>query len=177
MKETCIYKQTILDCTLCSLHKNTTKKVIGRGSLTPSVLFIGEGPGKMEDKTGIPFVGPAGKQLDKMIEYLELSKEDYAVINVVKCKTPNNRDPTKQEIEACKPFLNYQIESLKPKVIVLLGNIAEQAISIVPLVRGKVNMFSGYIVIKVCHPAALLYQASRIPEQKKYLDVVKGWLK
>ena len=169
-------RQEILNCVQCELHKSAIQKVIGKGSLTPKVLFIGEAPGKRENETGIPFVGPAGKQLDKMIEYLNLKKEDWAVINVIKCKPPSNRNPTKQEIEACKPFLDYQIESLNPKVIVLLGNIAEQAFSIVPLVKGKVNMLSGYIVIKVFHPAALLYQADRISEQKKYLDSVKKWL-
>lgn len=129
-----------------------------------------------EDKTGIPFVGPAGKQLDKMAEYLELSKKDYAVVNVLKCKTPGNRDPTSEEIETCKPFLKSQIKELNPKVIILLGNVAEKAISIVSLTRGKIYMFSGIIVIKVYHPAALLYQASRIPEQKQYLDRVREWL-
>ena len=172
----CLDKQKILDCTLCSLHKSAKNKVIGKGSLTPKILFIGEAPGKKENETGIPFVGPAGKQLDKMVEYLGLSKKDYAVINVLKCKSPGNRNPTFEEIKACKPFLKEQIKELNPKVIILLGNVSEQAISIVPLFRGKVNMFLGHIVIKVYHPAALLYQASRIPEQKKYLDNVKKWL-
>lgn len=172
----CLDKQAILDCTLCSLHKGVTNKVIGKGSLTPKILFIGEAPGAKEDETGIPFIGPAGKQLDKMVEYLGLSKKDYAVINMIKCRPPNNRDPTGQEIEACKPFLKSQIEELNPKVIILLGNVSEKAISIVPLTRGKVYMFSGYTVIKVFHPAALLYQASRISEQKQYLDNVRDWL-
>lgn len=169
-------KQAILDCTLCDLHKGVTKKVIGKGSFDPIILFIGEAPGEKEDKAGIPFVGPAGKQLDKMIEYLGLKEKDYAVINVIKCRPPNNRDPTKEEIKACKPFLKNQISSLDPRIIVLLGNTSEKAISAISLVRGKVYTFSGRIVIKVFHPAALLYLPKRIIEQKKFLDKLKEWL-
>lgn len=168
--------QQILDCTACDLCKSATRKVIGRGSKDPTILFIGEAPGAKEDETGVPFVGPSGKQLNKMVEYLSIIKEDYAIVNAVKCRPPNNRNPTTQEIYACKPFLKEQIKSLNPKIIILLGNISEKAISIMPLERGKIYTFSGRIVIKVYHPAALLYQRSRIKEQKEYLDKLKEWL-
>ena len=112
-------------CTRCPLHKSAMKRVIGKGSCHPKILFIGEAPGESENKTGIPFYGRAGKQLDKMIEYMGLSDEDWMVTNTVKCHPPENRKPKINEIECCKPFLLAQIILLDPKIIILLGNTAE----------------------------------------------------
>lgn len=94
------------------------------------MLFIGEAPNKNEDETGIPFCGRAGKVLDELIAYMDLTENEYAIINTVKCRPPNNRKPTQKELKTCRPFLLAQIEILDPNVIILLGNTAEQAFSV-----------------------------------------------
>ncbi|WP_343044081.1 uracil-DNA glycosylase [Methanolobus zinderi] len=165
-------EKEIRQCANCSLHEGATNPVIMKGSRDPKVLFIGEAPGKTEDMTGIPFSGRAGKKLDEMIEYMDLSDKDYAVINVLKCRPPNNRKPRKTEVEQCKPFLMAQIEFLDPKVIILLGNTADEAF------WGRKNMQWGVPVVdedgrnilKIYHPAAMIYQRSRIEEQKELID-------
>ncbi len=165
-------EKEILECTDCQLHETVTNKVISKGSRNPQVVFIGEAPGRKEDETGVPFCGRAGKNLDDIIEYMGLSDYGYAVINAVKCRPPDNRNPLKSEIKACKPFLEAQIELLDPEVIILLGNTAEKAFcdgkklewGVPEYVDGK------YTLLKIYHPAALIYQRSRIGEQKDLID-------
>nr|WP_321498932.1 uracil-DNA glycosylase [uncultured Methanolobus sp.] len=165
-------EKEILECTDCQLHETVTNKVISKGSRTPRVVFVGEAPGKNEDETGIPFCGRAGKNLDGMLEYMGLSGDDYAVINTIKCRPPKNRNPLKSEIKACKPFLEAQIQLLNPKVVILLGNTAEKAFcdgeklewGVPRAVNGK------YTLLKIYHPAALIYQRSRIEEQNTLID-------
>lgn len=166
-------EEEIRKCANCSLYEDATNPVIMKGSHKPKVLFIGEAPGKTEDMTGIPFSGRAGKKLDEMIEYMGLSADDYAVINVLKCRPPNNRKPRKSEIGQCKPFLIAQIELLAPEVIILLGNTAEEAFCDgkkkmkwgIPVVNDK-----GINILKIYHPAAMIYQRSRVDEQKELID-------
>ncbi len=168
-------EEAILACKKCPLHESATNKVIGKGSRTPKVLFIGEAPGKNEDEKGIPFCGRAGKELDKMLEYMGLSEEDWAVINTLKCRPPENRNPKKSELEACKPFLSAQIALLDPKVIILLGNTAEKAYS--PgkkLEWGIPEEIGGRKVLKIYHPAALIYTRSRIETQHALIDKNRG---
>ena len=139
------------------------------------MLFIGEAPGKNEDEKGIPFCGRAGKELDKMLEYMGLSEEEWAVINTLKCRPPENRNPKKSELEACKPFLVAQITLLDPKVIILLGNTAEKAYS--PgknLEWGVPEEIDGRTVLKLYHPAALIYTRSRIETQHALIDENRG---
>ncbi|WP_321429018.1 uracil-DNA glycosylase [uncultured Methanolobus sp.] len=165
-------EEEILECTDCQLHETVTNKVISKGSQTPRVVFVGEAPGKNEDETGVPFCGRAGRNLDGMTEYMGLSDDDYAVINTIKCRPPKNRNPLKSEIKACKPFLEAQIQLLDPKVIILLGNTAEKAFcdgeklewGVPRAVDGK------YTLLKIYHPAALIYQRSRIEEQNSLID-------
>ncbi len=114
--------QKIRQCKACGLHETVTKKVIGRGMVNPEVLFIGEAPGAEEDISGKPFVGRSGILLDEWISFLGI--ESFAIINVVKCRPPENRDPTDEEIKACLPYAQEQIAKLKPKRIVLLGKTA-----------------------------------------------------
>lgn len=168
-------EKAILACKKCPLHETVTNKVIGKGSIAPKVLFVGEAPGKTEDEKGIPFCGRAGKELDKMLEYMALSAEDWAVINTLKCRPPGNRNPTKPELESCKPFLLAQIELLDPKVIILLGNTAERAFC--PgrkLEWGIPENFDGRIVLKLYHPAALIYTRLREEVQKEMIDQNRG---
>ncbi|WNY22807.1 Type-4 uracil-DNA glycosylase [Methanimicrococcus hongohii] len=163
-------EQKILECKRCALHETVTNKVISKGSQTPKVVFIGEAPGKNEDETGVPFCGRAGKLLDKFIEYMGLKDDEWAVINTLKCRPPANRTPTKKEIEICRLFLAAQLELMKPKIIILLGNTAEKAYGeTLNWGEAKQNENGTYIV-KIFHPAALIYQRSREAEQYSYLD-------
>lgn len=168
-------KEAILACEKCPLHETVTNKVIGKGSGTPKVLFIGEAPGKNEDEKGIPFCGRAGKELDKMLEYMGLLENDWAVVNTLKCRPPNNRNPNKTELESCKPFLLAQIELLNPGVIVLLGNTAERAFCPGRKLKwGIPEILEGRTVLKLYHPAALIYTRSREEVQKEMIDRNRG---
>ncbi|MDK2892739.1 uracil-DNA glycosylase [Methanohalophilus sp.] len=163
-------EQQISSCTRCPLHKTATQKVIRKGSNNPAILFIGEAPGKNEDATGVPFCGRAGKMLDNIIEYMGLDDDKWAVINTIKCRPPNNRTPNKKELKECRPFLEMQIELLDPKLIVLLGNTAEAAfVGRGKLEWGKCREISGKKVLKLYHPAALMYTRSRIADQHQFI--------
>jgi DNA polymerase len=158
-------------CTRCQLHKSAIKRVIGKGSCNPKVFFIGEAPGESENRSGIPFYGRAGKKLDQMIEYMGLSDEDWMVTNTVKCHPPENRRPRIDEIECCKPFLLAQIILLNPRIIILLGNTAER--SYCPgkkLEWGVPVEHEGRTILKLYHPAALIYTASKIEIQRAFID-------
>jgi DNA polymerase len=162
-------------CMRCPLHKSATKRVIGKGSLNPKVMFIGEAPGKTEDETGIPFNGRAGKKLDKMIGYMGLSEKDWFVANTVKCRPPENRRPKASEIECCKPFLIAQITLLNPEIIILLGNTAEKAYCPKSKLEWGVPVeHEGRTILKLYHPAALIYTRSKIETQRAFIDKNKG---
>lgn len=113
-----------LRASLCSSLYPGSQLVIGRGGLNPRIVFVGEAPGAEEDRLGVPFVGRSGKLLDEWIEYLELSDKEYYITNVVKCRPPENRNPTREEIAACEPFLHRQLELLNPEFIVCVGRFA-----------------------------------------------------
>jgi len=147
-------------CTKCGLSVNRTHAVPGEGSLTPPVLFIGEGPGEDEDKTGRPFVGKAGQYLDKWLESIGLDRKACYITNIVKCRPPQNREPRPEEAHACAPYLARQIAALKPKVIVCLGRIAAQNLlgttSGVSALRGELHAHKGIRVVVTYHPSAVL---------------------
>lgn len=113
--------QQIATCTLCALHEGRTKTVPGSGNPNADIMFIGEGPGQSEDEQGIPFVGRSGQYLNYLLNLIELKRQDVFITNVVKCRPPNNRDPLVPEIEACKPYLDKQIELIDPMVVVTVG--------------------------------------------------------
>jgi len=178
----------ILSCTKCILHETKTNYVPGEGHISPEILFIGEGPGETEDKFGRPFIGKAGQLLEKIIEKMGYSRETVFIGNIVKCRPPNNRDPQKEEVDACIPFLEEQIKILRPKVIVCLGKVAlnnllntNHAIS---KVRGKLFHYMGIPVIPTYHPAFILHkkereEISRVKwetwnDMKKVLALVNG---
>jgi len=159
----------IRNCIKCPLHKNRTNTVPGEGSTNPEIMFIGEAPGRQEDLQGRPFVGRAGEYLTYLISTLGLRREDVYITNVVKCRPPNNRDPTEEEIDKCLPYLRRQIELLKPKIIVALGRHAaktlarESGISFKGITRerGKIMKVKIYglniSLVYTYHPAAALY--------------------
>ena len=113
--------EEMIACSKCALRSNCNQVVPGNGSSEAQILFIGEAPGKKEDELGVPFVGSAGKFLDEMLASIKLKREDVYIANVCKCRPPNNRDPLPEEIETCWPWLEKQIQTINPKVIVTLG--------------------------------------------------------
>ncbi len=146
------------NCVLCEKRTNT---VFGEGVAYPLVLVVGEGPGEEEDKTGKPFVGPAGQLLDKMLQAIDLYRTKNAYIaNIVKCRPPMNRAPMADEISACSGYLQAQIHILKPKYILAMGRTAAQALlqtsSGINALRGKWFEYNGIPLISTYHPSALL---------------------
>lgn len=154
------------DCRGCRLHSGRLNLVFGEGHPRPRLVFVGEGPGFEEDQQGRPFVGKAGKLLDKMIKSLGLERSDVYICNVVKCRPPENRTPNADEIEACSPFLFEQLETLNPEVICALGACAGQTLlatsASISRMRGKIHKWRGISLICTYHPAYLL----RNPSQK-----------
>ncbi len=148
------------DCTRCRLCEQRNKIVFGVGNPKAELVFIGEGPGRDEDLKGEPFVGRAGQLLTQMIEAMGLKREQVYIANVVKCRPPENRTPEKDEIAICSPFLLRQLDVIKPKVIVCLGNVAMQALLAtnrsMSSVRGQWFPFRGAKMLPTYHPAYLL---------------------
>ena len=165
-------EQEVSACRQCELHQSRTQTVFGCGNPDANWLFIGEAPGKNEDLQGEPFVGRAGKLLDKMIAALGMEREQVFIANVLKCRPPDNRDPLPGEIEQCEPYLHRQLAVIKPKVIVALGRISAQALlkTSEPLskLRGPVHQYGpdNIPLVATYHPAYLL----RSPGQK-----AKAW--
>lgn len=167
--------RVIKNCTRCELHKTKKNYVPGEGSSSPDVVFIGEGPGETEDNFGRPFIGNAGQLLDKVIARMGYSRETVFIGNIVKCRPPNNRDPLKDEVDACMPFLIRQLEILRPKVIVCLGKVAMNNLlgtdySIMAQ-RGKQFEFRGIPVIPTFHPAYILRQQTQDEISKAKWDM------
>ena len=152
--------QQVHDCIRCSLSQGRTTAVPGEGSRTADIVFIGEGPGYHEDRQGRPFVGPAGKFLDELLASIGLNRSDVYITNMIKCRPPNNRDPLPGEIEACKPYLERQLDMIEPKIIVTLGRhsfarfFPGESIS---KARGKPRRKNGVTIYPMYHPAAALH--------------------
>ena len=158
-------REDIGDCTRCRLHLSRTTIVYGEGSTQARLVFVGEGPGFDEDQQGRPFVGRAGKLLDKMIMALGLRREEVYICNVVKCRPPSNRTPLQDEAQTCSRFLFRQLEAIAPKVICALGACAAQTLlaTTKPIsgLRGKRHSWRGLPLICTFHPAYLLRNASQ----------------
>lgn len=149
-----------LGCTRCVLSGGRTQVVFGEGSADAEVLVVGEAPGAEEDRTGRPFVGRAGKLLDRLLGSVGLERDAVYICNVLKCRPPRNRDPKPDEVEACTPFLLRQVELVRPRVIVAFGTFAAQtllstSVSIGRL-RGETHEYHGVPLVPTYHPAALL---------------------
>lgn len=160
----------VVDCVRCPLHQTRTQVVLGSGDPDADVLFVGEAPGYHEDKDGVPFVGAAGKLLDKLLGGIGMTREDVFVANVLKCRPPGNRDPLAAEIEACEGHLFRQVGIIQPKLICTLGNFATKLISGRPDGIGRVHgnelpiEIGGHAVLlyPLYHPAAALYMPSML---------------
>jgi DNA polymerase len=160
-------REDLGECTRCKLHPTRTKIVFGVGNPRARLMFIGEAPGADEDRQGEPFVGRAGKLLDRMIAAMGLAREDVYIANVLKCRPPDNRAPEPDEVARCTPFLFRQIASVAPEVIVALGAPAAQALldTTAPIgrLRGKFWRHRGIDLMPTYHPAYLL----RSPDKKR----------
>src|SRR6478752_6284229 len=154
-------------CTRCGLCKQRKQTVFARGTGSSGVCFVGEGPGADEDAQGLPFVGKAGQLLDRMIDAMGLGRDEVYVCNIVKCRPPDNRKPEPDEMAACMPYLNEQLELIAPRVIVALGATAVQGLlgtnEGIMRLRGKWKSYRGTDVMPTFHPAYLL----RTPAAKR----------
>ena len=163
----------IASCTLCRLSESRTKTVFARGNPASAICFIGEAPGAEEDAQGLPFVGRAGQLLDKMIGAMGLSPEkDAYIVNIIRCRPPDNRRPEPDEIAACLPYLHEQLELVKPKVIVALGNTSVGALLGTKVgiskLRGQWKLYRGTtLVMPTYHPSYLLRPSAQQAEAKK----------
>jgi uracil-DNA glycosylase family 4 len=163
-------RAAVADCTLCPLHESRTQTVFGVGSPAADWMIIGEAPGAEEDRRGEPFVGRAGKLLDEMLLAIGEKRGSVFIANILKCRPPNNRDPSPDEAASCRPYLERQIELVQPKIILAVGRIAAQQLlqSDAPVgrLRGKVHQLGEIPLVVTYHPAYLL----RSPSQKR-----KSW--
>lgn len=152
-------------CTKCELYKTRKHVVEGAGDLAARIMLIGEAPGRNEDEQGVPFVGAAGKRLTALLEDTGIRREDIYITNILKCRPPNNRDPEPQEIKACTPYLNDQIEHIDPHVLVTLGNFATRYIlktnESITALHGRLFKGKKRYVYPVYHPAAAIYDPSK----------------
>ena len=153
----------VAECTRCLLHRGRTRSVPGEGPGDAGIMFIGEAPGFHEDQQGRPFVGAAGKFLEELLESIGLKREDVFITNVIKCRPPGNRDPLPEEIEACRPYLDRQIESLQPQLVVTLGRFSMARAfpkARISRIHGQPRKVGGVIYYPMYHPAAALHQPS-----------------
>lgn len=153
-------KEIVLKCNLCPLHQGRTKVVFGQGNPKADLMFIGEGPGQVEDETGLAFVGPAGQLLTKAIEGIGFTRDEVYIANIVKCRPPNNRNPLKEEMISCIPYLRWQVKLIKPKIIICLGaisatNIIDPDFKITRQ-RGTWQQKKGIWIMATYHPSAVL---------------------
>lgn len=160
-------KEKCADCRRCKLCEERTRVVFGVGDEHSRLLFIGEGPGENEDLQGEPFVGRAGKLLDKLLITIGLDRSTVYIANIVKCRPPQNRDPLPEEQEACIPYLREQVRLIQPKLIVCLGRIAAQRIISpdfkVTRQHGQWIERKGVYLMGTFHPAAILRNQSQMP--------------
>ena len=152
-------------CTRCRLSQSRTQVVFGQGDPNADLMFVGEAPGFHEDRQGIPFVGPSGQLLNRLLEGIGLRRQDVYICNAIKSRPPNNRDPLPDEIAACRPWLDAQVRLVDPKVVVTLGNFAAKTLlettTGITRLRGRTYPFQGRVLLPTFHPAAALHAQGR----------------
>ena len=153
-------REDLGDCRRCTLCQDRTHIVFGSGNPQARLVFVGEGPGADEDRQGLPFVGRAGQLLTRMIEAIQMRRDEVYICNVVKCRPPKNRTPLEEEVAACSPFLDRQLAVLQPEVVCCLGLTAAQTLlqvrTSIGRLRGKIHSFRGAQLVATYHPAYLL---------------------
>ena len=163
-----------VECTSCNLSKTRKNVVVGKGNESAHIVIIGEGPGEQEDITGLPFVGRAGKMLDTALSSVDIDPlKDCYITNIVKCRPPNNRKPSAAESEACMPWLNEQVNLLKPKIIILAGSTAVQSFlginEPISKIRGQWIEKDNIKYMPIFHPSYLLRNPSKNKGKPKWL--------
>jgi len=169
-----IVKQNVIKCTKCDLCKTRTNSVPGKGNFQSNVIFVGEAPGKNEDKNGEPFIGIAGKKLTIALEEAGISRDEVYITNIVKCRPPDNRVPSNIERNTCQEYLKEEISIIKPKIICILGNTAFNSIlggSEITKFRGKVARKNNLLYFITIHPAATIYNQKLVDVLKE--DIIK----
>ncbi|BDQ30712.1 uracil-DNA glycosylase [Nitrosopumilus zosterae] len=167
-------KQNVINCTKCDLCKTRTNSVPGKGNSQAEVMFVGEAPGRNEDKSGEPFVGIAGQKLSIALDEAGVSRESVYITNIVKCRPPQNRVPNTDERNTCQEYLKQEISIIKPKIICVLGNTAFSSIlggSEITKFRGKIVRRDNQLYFLTIHPAATIYNQGLIDVLKN--DIVK----
>lgn len=168
------------DCQRCKLHRTRRTIVFGEGNEKATLMFIGEGPGYDEDAQGRPFVGKAGQLLTKIIQSINLSRDEVYIANIIKCRPPQNRNPEPDEIQSCHPFLMKQIGVIQPKIICALGTFSAQTLlktdAKISVLRGKIYDLEGIKVIPTYHPAFLLRNPERKREVWEDMKKIAEWL-
>ncbi len=180
-------EEEIRKCRKCRLWKNKKNAVPGEGNYSAEIMFVGEAPGKTEDEQGKPFVGKAGQLLNEILKRNGIDRKDVYITNVVKCRPPGNRNPLSDEIEACFPYLKRQIEIIKPKIIVTLGNFGTKVIlemygfksSSISRIHGKLfsSPLHGVKILPTFHPAACIYNPKLIEKFAEDIGKVATLLK
>jgi len=161
--------ENVRECQKCKLCETRTKAVPGKGNFDAEVIFVGEAPGKNEDAYGEPFVGAAGKRLDMILEDTGINREDVYITNIVKCRPPKNRVPSKNEEESCNEFINQEIEIINPKIICVMGNTAYGTLldgKEITKNHGKIVERNGRKFFVTFHPAATIYNQKLVDELK-----------
>jgi uracil-DNA glycosylase family 4 len=165
------------DCRRCKLHAYRTQIVFGTGNPRAKLAFVGEAPGRDEDLKGEPFVGLAGQLLTKIIQAIQLSREQVYIGNIIKCRPPENRNPEPDEITACEPFLIKQLQVIRPKLICALGTFAAQTLlkteEKISSLRGKFHAYQGIPLMPTYHPAYLLRNPNRKREVWEDMKKIK----
>jgi len=167
-------KQNVIKCTKCELAKTRTNSVPGKGDFKSDVIFVGEAPGKNEDRNGEPFIGVAGKKLSAALEGAGISRDKVYITNIVKCRPPKNRVPKTNERETCQDYLKQEIAIIKPKLICILGNTAFNSLlggSEIMKFRGKIVQKNNQLYFLTVHPAATIYNQKLIDVLNE--DIVK----
>jgi uracil-DNA glycosylase len=165
-------------CTRCPLAETRTQVVFSRGDPTADLVFIGEAPGRDEDLQGLPFVGRSGQLLDRLVaEEIGLHRDEFYVMNTIKCRPPGNRDPKPEELDACSPWFDQQLDLLQPKVVVTLGNFATKRLLAtaegITKLRGRSYPYRGATLIPTFHPAAVL-RGGGVPMAQMRADLVRA---
>lgn len=180
-------KEEVINCEECPLHETRNMPVVGEGDHRADIMFVGEAPGRQEDKTGRPFCGRAGEILDKLLEGIELEREQVYICNVLKCRPPNNRDPKLSEIKSCTPYLERQIEIVEPEVIAALGNFGtefilkqydlKEKLQGISKIHGEVfsanTLFGSIKIVPLYHPAVATYNPNMRDVLKQDFETLK----
>jgi uracil-DNA glycosylase family 4 len=171
--------QQVSVCEKCALHYSRKRAVPGEGPVNSEVMFIGEGPGFYENEQGRPFIGAAGKFLDELLAVCGMVREKVFITNVVKCRPPGNRDPLPEELAACGDYLERQIETINPKVVVTLGRFSMarfMPLAKIGEVHGQASWVRGRLIVPMYHPAAALHQPSLRPTLERDFTRLPGYI-